>query len=93
MLTFLKNWTLPIAMLLGVVAYLLFAHIPLLEPTKPFVSTFVAYLTPSLIFLQLLLTFCKIEPRELIPTLWHGWLLLFQFLSASLLPVPPYTKD
>ena len=85
MLTFLKNWTLPIAMLLGVVTYLLFAHIPLLEPTKPFVSTFVAYLTPSLIFLQLLLTFCKIEPRELIPTLWHGWLLLFQFLSASLL--------
>ena len=87
MLTFLKNWTLPIAMLAGVVAYLLFAHVELLEPTKPFVSTFVSYLTPALIFLQLLLTFCKIEPRELIPKKWHGWLLLFQFLSASTLAI------
>ena len=46
MLTFLKNWTLPIAMLAGVVAYLLFANVELLEPTKPFISSFVSYLTP-----------------------------------------------
>ena len=85
MLNFLKNWTLPIAMLVGVLGYLAFANIEILGPTKPFVNTFVAYLTPALIFAQLLLTFCKIEPRELIPSPWHGWLLLFQFFSAALI--------
>lgn len=85
MLNFLKNWTLPIAMLVGVLGYLAFANIEILGPTKPFVNTFVAYLTPALIFAQLLLTFCKIEPRELIPSPWHGWLLLFQFFSAVLI--------
>ena len=85
MLNFLKNWTLPIAMLVGVLGYLAFANIEILGPTKPFVNTFVAYLTPALIFAQLLLTFCKIEPRELMPSPWHGWLLLFQFFSAALI--------
>ena len=85
MLNFLKNWTLPIAMLVGVLGYLAFANIEILGPTKPFVNTFVDYLTPALIFAQLLLTFCKIEPRELIPSPWHGWLLLFQFFSAALI--------
>lgn len=85
MLNFLKNWTLPIAMLVGVLGYLAFANIEILGPTKPFVNTFVAYLTPALIFAQLLLTFCKIEPRELMPSPWHGWLLLFQFFSAVLI--------
>lgn len=29
-------------------------------------------------FAQLLLTFCKVEVRDLKPKGWHGWLLLFQ---------------
>ncbi len=83
MLKFLKNWTLPVAMLVGVVGYLAFANISFLEPTKPFVRTLVAYLTPSLIFAQLLLTFCKVDWRELMPSPWHGWLLLFQFATTA----------
>ena len=71
--------------MVGVLGYLAFANIEILGPTKPFVNTFVAYLTPALIYAQLLLTFCKIEPRELIPSPWHGWLLLFQFFSAALI--------
>lgn len=84
MLNFLKNWTLPIAMLTGVLGYLIFANFAFLEPTKPFMNTFIAYLTPFLIFSQLLLTFCKVEPRDLLPRAWHGWLLLIQLVSASL---------
>ena len=53
MLNFIKNWTLPIAMLAGVLGYLLFVHVPLLEPTKPLVNQLIAFLTPSLIFAQL----------------------------------------
>ncbi len=93
MLTFLKNWTLPVAMFIGALGYLAFANIAFLEPTKPFVHTLIAYLTPFLIFAQLLLTFCKVDWHELMPSPWHGWLLLFQFVStaalASLLIVIP----
>ncbi len=85
MLKFLKNWTLPIAMLTGALGYFVFANFTFLEPTKPFVNTFVAYITPFLIFAQLLLTFCKVDWRELMPSPWHGWLLLFQIVSASVL--------
>lgn len=84
MLNFLKNWTLPIAMLTGVLGYFIFANFAFLEPTKPFLNTFLAYLMPFLIFTQLLLTFCKIDPQDLMPRVWHGWLLLIQLFSASL---------
>lgn len=84
MLKFLKNWTLPVAMLVGAIAYFTFAHISLLAPLKPTVWVSVSVLTPCLIFTQLLLTFCKVEPRELKPVSWHGWLLLFQLMACLL---------
>ncbi len=64
MLRFLKNWTLPIAMLTGTIGYPFFS---LLSPV-----------TPYLIFAMLLLTFSKITPDELKPTRMHFWLLLVQ---------------
>ncbi|HBK29117.1 MAG TPA: transporter, partial [Parabacteroides sp.] len=89
MLSFIKNWTLPLAMLAGVIGYFMFADIPVLEPAKPFMNRLAAILTPALIFAQLLLTFCKVNPRDLLPARWHGWLLflqlLFCFLMLSLL--------
>lgn len=85
MLKFFKTWTLPISMLTGAIGYLIFANATFLEPAKPFVYTLASYLTPFLIFAQLLLTFCKISPRELMPGPWHGWLLLFQAISSSAL--------
>lgn len=81
-LRFLKNWTLPVAMLAGALCYFLFAGIPLLSPAKPFVFALVKFLTPTLIFAQLLLTFCRVEVKELKPRRWHLWLLLFQACSC-----------
>ena len=52
MLNFLKNWTLPVAMLVGALGYFIFANFAFLEPTKPFMGSFVSYLTPALIFAQ-----------------------------------------
>ena len=69
-------------MLVGTVVYYCFARIPFLAPVKPAVWSLVSFLTPFLIFAQLLLTFCKVEPRDMKPTRWHGWLLLFQLLSC-----------
>ena len=80
---FLKNWTLPMAMLSGTLGYFILANVPFLAPTKPYISDLIAYITPLLIFAQLLLTFCKVENlNELKPKAWHGWLLLIQTLSC-----------
>lgn len=81
-LRFLKNWTLPVAMLIGTLGYFFFACTPAVAPMKPFVHELIAWLTPLLIFAQLLLTFCRVEVRDLKPRSWHGWSLLFQLLSC-----------
>lgn len=85
MLKFLKNWTLPVAMFVGVLVYFMFAKISFLAPLKPAVFTSVEILTPTLIFAQLLLTFCKIDPRDLKPAWWHLWLLAFQLVSCLII--------
>lgn len=82
MFQFIKNWTLPLAMLVGVLAYWGFTSIPFLIEVKPYCLKIVSYLTPSLIFAQLLLTFCKVDTSELLPKVWHIWLLLFQVMGC-----------
>lgn len=84
----IKNWTLPLAMLTGTLGYFILANIPFLAPTKPYINDLIAYLTPMLIFAQLLLTFCKVEKlNELKPKAWHGWLLLIQTFSCLAIAV------
>lgn len=46
----MKNWTLPIAMLMGIVLYFVYVNIPFLEPTKSYVEHAVAIVQPVLIF-------------------------------------------
>lgn len=85
MLKFIKNWTLPIAMLVGALGYLVLSNLSFINPVKPYINEGIAWFTPFLIFAQLLLTFCKIEPRELLPKAWHLWLLSFQAFSCVVL--------
>ncbi|WP_288207483.1 transporter [uncultured Parabacteroides sp.] len=68
MLQFIKNWMLPLAMLTGAVAY-------------PLIS-YISFLTPYLIFTMLLLTFCKLSPRDLHIYPAHIWLLLIQLTGC-----------
>ena len=75
---FMKNWTLPIAMLSGVVGYFVYVNIPFLAPTRPFVNKMVDVIQPTLIFLMLFLAFCKVNLHDLRPCRWHLWLLLIQ---------------
>ncbi len=81
-IAFIKNWTLPIAMIAGILIYLAFAHLDILQPTKPFVHSVDKILTPSLIFIQLLLTFCKVNPREFRIRKWHFILLGIQLIGS-----------
>ena len=87
---FIKNWTLPIAMAMGVILYFVYVNIPFLEPTKTFVEHAVAIVQPLLIFLMLFLTFCKVDVSELKPCKWHWILLLIQSISFVLLAVLLY---
>lgn len=100
LIRFLKNWTLPVAMLAGTLAYFFFARVSFVAPLKPLLNGLIAWLMPALIFLQLLLTFCKVQVRDLKPRRWHLWLLLFQSASclavvALLLffPLPPACRE
>ena len=82
MMRFLKDWTLPIAMAAGAGGYFLFHYAGFLAPLKPAVWVAVDILTPSLIFIQLFLTFCKIDLKDLRLTKWHWIILAFQTVSA-----------
>lgn len=82
LLTFLKNWTLPISMIAGVLIYLAFANLSFLNPVKPAVHRLDVVLTPSLIFIQLLLTFCKVEVKQIRFKKWYLRLLLVQIIGS-----------
>lgn len=82
--SFLRNWTLPVAMLAGVIFYVAFHNLSFLQPLHDPVWALDAYLTPALIFAQLLLTFCRVNPHQFRIRKWHVWLLVFQVVCASL---------
>lgn len=67
---FTKNWTLPIAIVIGTAGFPVFGHL--------------SFLLPWFIFGMLLLTFCRIPLSEIRFTAMHFWLLAFQ-LGASML--------
>ncbi|WP_321334905.1 transporter [uncultured Bacteroides sp.] len=67
MLKFLKDWILPISIIIGAVGYQLFVRL--------------SFITPLLIFAMLLLTFSKISPCELKLKPLHFWLLAIQIIG------------
>lgn len=81
-LRFLKNWSLPLGMLTGAVGYVLFHLFPALSPLKPVVEVVSADVIPLFLFLMLFFTFCKVNPRDLLPRKWHLWLLLVQVVTC-----------
>jgi len=77
---FIKNWALPIAMILGTIGYQLFYRF--------------FFLVPYLLFAMLLLTFCKVSFRELRFERLHFWLLLIQVIGSvfSFVVLYPFSK-
>ena len=78
MLTFVKNWMLPIAMLAGVAAYFIYVNIPALNGTHAVVSRLISYVQPALLFCMLFVSFCRMSIRELKPRAWMLELLAIQ---------------
>ncbi len=67
-MNFIKNWTLPLAMLIGTLGYKIMGYL--------------SFITPYLIFTMLLLTFSKLSLHDLRPRLTHLWLLVIEVLGA-----------
>lgn len=84
---FLRNWTLPISMLCGALAYIVYSRLNLPVPVRAVTSKTVTVVQPLLIFTMLFLSFCKVDPRTLKFHRWHAWLLLVQVGFYALLGV------
>lgn len=76
--TFLKDWTLIIAIVAGVAGYFVYRWLPGIDPVRPYVYPAIGIIQPLLIFAMLFLTFCRIELTDLRLQRWHLLLLLFQ---------------
>ncbi len=85
LITLLKKCTLPMAMLCGVTAYLIFAFVPFLEPAAVFFSPILDMILPLFMFLILYVTFCKVDFRKLVPVRWHLWVGVFQLLFVAII--------
>lgn len=83
--TFIKRWSLPVAICAGTLIYLLFSHVTPLIPVGDTVGPLLVDFLPYGMFLILYVTFCKIELRDMRPRLWHLWLQLIRVGTACLL--------
>ncbi|MCR5004088.1 MAG: transporter [Bacteroidales bacterium] len=80
-LTFVKNWTLPISMLTGILIYIIYYVTPALHPFGATGYTFVTKAQPVLIFMMLFLQFNRVSPHDLKITWWHIILMLVQCVA------------
>ena len=80
LIKFIKNWTLPVAMFSGALAYYICRALPLTYEVKADILSVIEVLQPVLLFIMLFVAFCKIKPTDLKPHRWHLWLLLTQCL-------------
>lgn len=70
-MTFIKNWTLPLSILAGIIGYFIYVNIPIFDSTHSFVNKLVSVVQPLLIFFMLFLTFLSIGPHDLHLRKWH----------------------
>lgn len=84
---FVKDWSLPIAMVVGILSYFVFHWCHFSAEVGEFANDFVAIVQPGLLFVMLYLSFCKINPKEIRIKKWHIWLALVQAISFTLLAV------
>ena len=82
---FLKNWTLPVAIIVGSALYLLFAYVPQLEPLALVLGPFCESILPLSVFATLFVTFSKVDFHLMRLCRWHIAVLVLQLLCTGLL--------
>lgn len=81
---FLKEWTLPVAIVTGTVCYLTFYLIPQLDALGDGLGPLFDMLLPILVFLTLFVTYCKIDFHQMRPHRWHVGVLVAQLALVAL---------
>lgn len=82
---FLKNWTLPVAIVVGASLYLIFDLLPSLDGAAKTFGPIFDFLFPLSVFFTLFITFSKVDFHKMRPVSWHGIVLLAQILLVSLI--------
>jgi BASS family bile acid:Na+ symporter len=83
LIRFLKDWTLPCAITIGAVSYLIFCYTPQLDQIGSQLQPVFDVLFPLSVFLTLLITFCKVDFHQMLPHRWHAGVLVAQLLLVA----------
>ena len=81
---FLKDWTLPVAIAVGTVVYLLFYLVPFLDGAGDALGQVVDTIFPFMVFSTLFSTYCRIDFHQMRPHRWHIGVLLAQVVLVAL---------
>jgi len=85
LISFLKNWTLPTAIVIGSISYLTFAYVPALDAAGDALSPIFETLLPITIFFTLFITFSKVDFHLMRLCPWHFKVLVAQLLLIIIL--------
>lgn len=83
LLRFVKDWTLPVAMVLGAGIYMLFATLPALDAAGDFFAPLMDASLPLFMFFVLFVTFCKVDFHKMRPVRWHLWVTVCNLLLVG----------
>jgi BASS family bile acid:Na+ symporter len=81
---FLKDWTLPVAIVIGTACYLSFYYVPQLDALGNALGPVFDVIFPVFVFLTLFVTFCKVDFHQMRPHRWHVGVLVAQLLLVAL---------
>ena len=90
---FVKDWTLPVAIAIGSVAYLTFYWVPALDTLGNRLGPVFDFLFPLSVFLTLLTTFCKVDFHQMRPHRWHAGVLVAQLLLVLAVSIVCWLLD
>ena len=80
---FLKEWTLPVAIVVGTLCYLTFYYVPQLDTLGNALAPVFDVIFPLFVFLTLFITFCKVDFHQMRPHRWHTGVLVAQLLLVA----------
>lgn len=81
---FLKDWTLPVAIVLGTVCYLVFYYVPQLDTLGDTLGDIVDAIFPWMVFSTLFSTFCRIDFHQMRPHRWHVGIIATQLVLIAI---------
>ena len=82
-LQFVKVWTLPVAIAVGTLSYLIFYYVPALDELGDLLGGVFDVIFPLFVFLTLFVTFCKVDFHQMLPHRWHTGVLIAQLLLVA----------